>query len=307
MAEVGVIDAAPVGVIGLGLMGSACARRLLAAGQAVLGYDVDPVRMRALVEAGAGRAGAAGSVAEIAARCEVALIAVFDTVQVCAVTEQAGGLALSRPAGRAPLTAICLSTCDPDEIAALAARLPEARIAFVEMPVSGTSDQVARGEALALLAGDTQAIAGARRVIETICPRGHVIGRPGDAGRAKLAVNLILGLNRAALAEGIAFAERLGLDPAAFLSVARDSAAYSQVMDVKGAKMVERDYAAHGRIAQSAKDFALMLALAARVGQQLPLAATYAALVEGCQAAGEGDWDNSAIVEELRRRRGAVG
>ena len=91
------------------------------------------------------------------------------------------------------------------------------------------------------------------------------IGKIGDGGRAKLAVNLILGLNRLALAEGLVFAERLGLDPAAFLKVARGSAAYSQVMDVKGAKMMRGEFAAEGRVTQHLKDVHLMLEQAERV------------------------------------------
>ena len=72
------------------------------------------------------------------------------------------------------------------------------------------------------------------------------MGAAGNGGRAKLAINHMLGLNRLVLAEGLVFAERLGLEPAAFLDVARQSAAYSQVMDIKGPKMVSGDYSAAG-------------------------------------------------------------
>ena len=102
-------------------------------------------------------------------------------------------------------------------------------------------------------------------------PRRFHIGKVGDGGRAKLAVNLILGLNRLALAEGLVFAERLGLDPAAFLKVARASAAASQVMDTKGPKMVAGDFAPEGRVRQTLKDAHLMLDQARKTGQQLPL------------------------------------
>ena len=107
------------------------------------------------------------------------------------------------------------------------------------------------------------------------------------------------------LSEGLVFAERMGLDPAAFLAVARESAAYSQIMDVKGKKMVDGDFAPHGKITQTLKDFSLMLEQAARLGQQLPLAQTYAELVKACVAHGEGDRDNSIVIQELRRRREA--
>ena len=89
-------------------------------------------------------------------------------------------------------------------------------------------------------------------------PRRFHIGKAGDGGRAKLAINLILGLNRMALAEGLVFASRLGLDAKAFLEVAKASAAYSQVMDIKGGKMVEREFKPEGFVHQSLKDFTLM-------------------------------------------------
>jgi 3-hydroxyisobutyrate dehydrogenase-like beta-hydroxyacid dehydrogenase len=289
----------PVGIVGTGLMGMACAKRLLAAGFEVLGHDRDAGKLRALETIG-GRA--APSLAELAGACDVAVLAVFDTAQVEDVIEGPRGLLALRPAAAGPLTAVCVSTCDPERIAALAARLPRARLRFVEAPVSGTSDQTARGEALGLLGGEQSAVDAARSVIDAIAPRWRHIGPAGSGGRAKLAINLILGINRAALAEGLVFAERMGLDPAAFLAVARESAAYSQVMDIKGGKMVAGDFAPHGFVTQSLKDFSLMLEQAQRLKQRLPLGEVYKGLMDGCVSAGEGELDNSAVIREIRRR-----
>ncbi|MBI3045351.1 MAG: NAD(P)-dependent oxidoreductase [Betaproteobacteria bacterium] len=289
----------PVGVIGTGLMGTACAKRLLAAGFGVLGYDVDAGKLKSLAAQG-GRA--ADSVAAIARECSQVVLAVFNTDQVEDAIEGPRGLLAGRPAEAGPVTVICVSTCDPDRIAALAARLPGERLRFVEAPVSGTSDQTARGEALGLVGGDPAAVEAARGVLEAICPRWHHIGPAGSGGRAKLAINLILGINRAALAEGLVFAERMGLDPGAFLEVARESAAYSQIMDVKGRKMLACDFSPQGYVTQSLKDFSLMLEQARRLKQRLPLGETYRSLMEGCVAAGEGGLDNSAVIREIRRR-----
>jgi len=289
----------PVGVIGTGLMGTACAKRLITAGFDVIGYDVDPAKLGPLAGLG-GRA--ARSMDEIARACDRAVLAVFNTDQVEQAIEGPGGLLASRPATAPPLTAICVSTCDPDRIAALAARLPAARVRFVEAPVSGTSEQTARGDALGLVGGEPAAVESVREVIAAIAPRWRHVGAAGNGGRTKLAINLILGINRAALAEGLVLAERMGLAPDRFLEAARESAAYSQVMDIKGGKMIAGNFAPQGYVAQSLKDFSLMLEQARRLGQRLPLGETYASLMEGCIAAGEGELDNSAVIREIRRR-----
>src|ERR1051326_2161323 len=151
-----------------------------------------------------------------------------------------------------------MSTSDPDRIAALAARVIPRGIRYLDGPVSGTSGQVRRGDGVALIGGDAQVATEMSDVLDALFARRFHVGKVGDGGRAKLAVNLILGLNRLALAEGLVFAERLGLDPAAFLDVARGSASYSQVMDTKGPKMVRSDFAPEGRVRQTLKDTRLI-------------------------------------------------
>ena len=290
-------QATPVGVIGIGLMGMACARRMRAAGLNLLGYDLDAKKLEAFGKLGGKPA---SSVAEIAGQCDKVVLAVFNTDQV---EETIDALVAALPTGKAPLIALCVSTCDPDRISRLVARIPADKVRYVESPVSGTSGQTEQGDALGLIGGDPAAAEEAKDVLDAICPRRHHLGAAGNGGRAKLAINLILGVNRAALAEGLVFAQKLGLDPGAFLKVARESAAQSQVMDVKGPKMVSGDYTPQGFITQTRKDFLLMLEQAKTRGQRLPLAETYVSIVNGCVAAGEGDLDNSAVIEEIRRRK----
>ena len=286
-----------IGLIGLGLMGMACAKRMRGAGLALLGYDIAAEKCAALVTLG-GKA--AASIEQIAAECDTVVLAVFNTEQVEATVD---ALVKARPAGKPAIIACCVSTCDPDRIAALVARTPVDKLRYVESPVSGTSDQTEKGDALGMIGGDPAAADEAKAVLDAICPRRHHLGPAGSGGRAKLAINLILGVNRAALAEGLVFAQKLGLDPGAFLKVARESAAQSQVMDIKGPKMVSGDYTPHGFITQTRKDFLLMLEQAKARGQGLPLAETYVSIVDGCVAAGEGNLDNSAVIEEIRRRK----
>ena len=281
----------PVGVIGVGLMGEVYARRLVAAGFTVIGYDVDPAKQERLTQFGA----QAGSLADIAQKCDPIVVAVFNTDQVEDVIEHA---LIPAAAGKIVLVT---STCDPDRIAALGARVGD-RLRFLETPVSGTSEQVRQGDGVGLIGGDQKIVADAAPVLDALFAKSFHIGKVGDGGRAKLAVNLILGLNRLALAEGLVFAARLGLDPAAFLDVARRSAAASQVMDTKGPKMIGGDFAPEGRVRQTLKDTQLMLDQARKAGQQLPLLEIHADVLQACVRHGDSEQDNSIVIEEIRRR-----
>jgi 3-hydroxyisobutyrate dehydrogenase-like beta-hydroxyacid dehydrogenase len=287
-----------VAVVGAGLLGTACIRRLVQAGFEVFVHDIDGAKRAAAARIGATPV---ASLADAVAACPVLVLAVFDTAQVEDVVEGEGGIAAGAR-GATPRTVVCMSTCDPDRLAALAARAEARGVRLLEVPLSGTSRQVAEGAGVGLVGGERAVLESAAAVLDAICPRRHFIGKVGDGSRAKLAVNLILGLNRAAIAEGLVFAARLGLDPVAFLEVARGSAACSQVMDVKGPMMARREFREpQSRVDQSLKDFRLMLAQAQATGQVLPFAQVYAGLLEDCERHGEAAWDNAAILEAIRR------
>ena len=285
---------APIGVIGLGLMGAAFAARLIEAGQAAVGFDIDRSRCDALKAIG-GEVG--GSVRDVGERCPTIVIAVYNAQQVEALLDELEG-----DGRNAPLL-ICTTTCAPDEIIAIAAHTARAGLAFVEAPVSGTSTEARDGTATALLAGEANAIEAAQSVLAILCPKRLYVRRIGDASRTKLAINLILQINRTALAEGIVFAESLGLDATAFLDAARQSAAYSSVMDIKGAKMLARDFTPQSRIAQSVKDSELILREAKERNLHLPMTSVQMALLRAAIALEGPDCDSAAIIAAIDRAR----
>jgi len=284
---------APVGIIGLGLMGTALSERLIAAGKPVIGFDIDAGRCATLKACGGT---VAASVRELAGRSRTIIIAVFSGEQASALFDEiAEGAGLERP------IIVCTTTCAPDEITALARRAARAGMALVEAPISGTSAELRAGTAIALVAGDAPAIEAVSGLVDILCPRSVRAGAIGDASRIKLAINLILQSNRAALAEGIAFAECLGLDGNAFLAAARESAAYSRVMDTKGYKMLTREYTPQSHIAQTLKDAELILDEASRHGLRLPMTATQAGLLRAAIALEGPDSDSAAVIEAIRR------
>jgi 3-hydroxyisobutyrate dehydrogenase-like beta-hydroxyacid dehydrogenase len=293
-----------VGVIGAGLMGTAVAQRLIGAGFEVLAYDVDADKRVAIACTGASSIAEVGT---IITACDVIVVCVFNTEQVEDVIAGPGGAieALAQEGGTAVRVFIVTSTCDPDRLAGLAERVKPSGVRLLEAPISGTSRQVVQGDGVGLIGGDREVMERASAVLDAICPRRHYLGAIGTGSRAKLAVNLILGLNRAALAEGLVFARSLGLDPVAFLEVARGSAAYSQVMDIKGEMMARREYHhPQSRVDQSLKDFNLMLEQALAASQALPFATVYVQMLEDCVARGEARLDNAAIAEAIARSRG---
>jgi 3-hydroxyisobutyrate dehydrogenase-like beta-hydroxyacid dehydrogenase len=283
-------------------MGTAVAQRLCAANFEVLAYDIDAAKLAAISHAGVT---SAATLDGVIAACEVNVVCVFDTDQVESVIAGRGGrAAASAQVAGGERIFVVTSTCDPNRLAALGKRVEHKGARVLEMPISGTSRQVAQGDGVGLVGCDMDVVERAGDVLDAICPRRHYLGAIGNGSRAKLAVNLILGLNRAALAEGMVFASGLGLDPVAFLEVAKGSAAYSQVMDVKGEMMARREYRRpQSRVDQSLKDFTLMLDQAQTFGQKLPFAEVYARMLDDCLAHGEGEWDNAAITEAIARRR----
>jgi 3-hydroxyisobutyrate dehydrogenase-like beta-hydroxyacid dehydrogenase len=289
-----VTAARTIGIAGLGLLGSALAHRLIGAGFGPKGFDIDAAKTTAFAKAG----GTSATLDEVA-RCDIVLLAVFDTSQV----EDVVATAILPAATPGPAkTVLVASTCDPDRIVALIGRVAP-QLAMIETPVSGSSGQVRNGEGVGLIGGARDVVDSVADILDALYPKWFYLGSAGNGGRAKLAINHILGLNRLVLAEGLVFAERLGLDAKAFLDVARQSAAYSQVMDIKGAKMVSGEYSPQGFIHQSLKDFRLILDQAAARRQEMPLAALNAAVLEACVKRGEGERDNAAVIEEIRRRK----
>ena len=284
-----------IGIAGLGLLGSALAHRLVTSGFTPKGYDPDAAKVAALAKAG----GIAGTLDEVA-RCDVVLLAVFDTDQV---EDVVGNALLPALTPGVPKIVLCASTCDPDRVATLVEKVGPLGLSMIETPVSGSSGQVRNGDGVGLLGGDRDVTDSVADIIDAIYPKWFYMGPAGNGGRAKLAINHLLGLNRLVLAEGLVFAERLGLDPKSFLDVARQSAAYSQVMDIKGPKMVSGDYTPQGFIHQSLKDFKLIVEQAGKRGQEMPLASLNAEVLQACLTRGEGERDNSAVIEEIRRRK----
>ena len=284
-----------VGLVGLGLVGCALAHRLRAQGWTCLGWDVSAQACEQFAQRGHV---VTADLASLASQVNTLVLAVYDTAGVRAVAEQL----LQAPARRPHLALIDCSTGHPEQLVELHEWLHTHGIGLLEAPLSGSSAQIADGEATLLLGGDKALITTHQALLQAISPRQHHLGGVGMGCAAKLASNLVLGLNRVALAEGLVFAQRLGLDPQAFIDLLLDLPARSEAVASKGTQMVTGDFEPRSRIRQHLKDVDLMLAMAQQVGQQLPMTQTHQQLLQQAVAAGDGELDNAAVIREIERR-----
>jgi 3-hydroxyisobutyrate dehydrogenase-like beta-hydroxyacid dehydrogenase len=277
----------PVAIIGTGLLGTALAERLLADGFPVRVYNrtrekADPLLAR----------GAKWSDNPLK-ECQRIIFSLYTTEQVVQVLEQMhSGLATGQ-------IVLDSSTSDPQHTVALGSRLAKRGIEYLEAPFSGSSEQTRNHQATALVAGEQAAFEACDDLWDCLAAKTFYVGAWGNAVKMKLVTNLVLGLNRAILAEGLVFAEANGLSREDALQVLLQSPAYSRTMDAKGPKMVQGDFTVEARLSQHIKDVRLILAEAERGGASLPFSTSHLELLEQAEAAGLGELDNSAIIRVI--------
>ncbi len=266
-----------IGLIGVGLLGSAIAARLSAAGYKVLGYDIVPER----------RLGAA-SATEVASSCRTIF---FSLPTSDVVREVLAGVEL-----HPGTTIVDTTTGEPEAMAVTGEKLATAGIDYLDATVLGSSQVVRNGQAVVMVGGRRQAFDAVAPLLRTFASRTFYLGSYGAGARMKLVANLALGLHRAVLAEALSFAGACGVSPTDALEVLKAGAAYSRVMDDKGQKMLHHDFTVEARLSQHLKDVRLILASAQAKHAKTPLSQVHRQLLEGLEAAGYGDVDNSAII-----------
>ncbi|PYN77311.1 MAG: hypothetical protein DMD97_08835 [Candidatus Rokuibacteriota bacterium] len=287
-----------IGIVGVGLLGTAVASRLLEGGFEVAGYDtlpgqLVPLRSRGLV--------AAASLADAATNADAIFTILPSPDSVEAAFLGTGGLLDAAPPSA---TLIQMSTISP----ALTRRLADAAAAkaraFLDAPMSGTSAMVARGDCVIFVGGDGGHLEACRPAFSAIARRTVHVGAAGMASLAKLATNLLVGLNTAALAEALVLGAKGGLDPALLVEILRDSAAASKMLEVRGPLMVGHRFEPQMKLDLFLKDFRLMLEEGQRLGVALPLTSLTQQLCTATAAAGRGGEDLAALIITLEAMAG---
>jgi 3-hydroxyisobutyrate dehydrogenase-like beta-hydroxyacid dehydrogenase len=282
-----------VGIVGLGLLGSAVASRLINAGHAVIGFDILPARVATLTARGGKAAPSAAAVAQSAdAVCTLLpSLAAAET----AVLGRDGILAGARPG----LTVIQMSTISPALTERLAREVTAKGLGFLDCPVSGTSAMVERGDGIFFVGGERVLYERWRPVLESVLPRAALVGRVGQAMTLKLVANLLVALHSAAAAEALTLARKAGLDLDVALDLLNLSAATSAMLKLRGPMVVRNEFPAQMKLDLFMKDLHLMQEAAAAVGAPLPFTDLAERLYAAAQAAGHGAEDLAVVVTAL--------
>ncbi len=283
----------PIGLIGLGLMGEALAARLQTAGLPLRGYDLLPARMDAFSSAGGLPT---KDVTAVFASCRRVILSLPTHVEVRAVLETAA------ESIRAGDVIVDTTTGDPEATEEIATRLAARGVAYLDATVSGSSSQLREGSAVLMVGGDKDAFAACRDILAPLAREVFHCGPAGSGARMKLVTNVVLGLNRAALAEGLVLARAIGLDARQALNVMQRGPAYSRIMDRKGERMLTGNFTPEARLSQHLKDVRLIIAQGEAAGLPMPLSHAHRAILEEAEASGLGDLDNSALIQVLAAR-----
>jgi putative dehydrogenase len=286
-----------VGVIGLGIMGSALAARLLRAGRTVVGYDVSEQRLSEHVL----RGGVAASTPEaVAHQTRVTITSLPSDEALLAVLTGAQGVL----AGASPADVIVeTSTLSPAAKRGGADVCAVQGVRLVDCPLSGTGAQAREGDLVAFLSGDDdEAKAIAENVLEPAVRRVVDVGQFGDGIAVKLIANLLVAVHNAAAAEAVLLAEMAGLDPARVLDAIHDGAGASRMLTARGPLMTGRRFEpATATLRTMAKDLLLIEAFARANQSPTPLLDVTSGLYRATSACESADLDSAAVITTLLR------
>lgn len=287
---------ANVALIGLGLMGSGMAGRLLDGGYPLTIYNRTPEKAQPFVKRGAKLA---KSPAEAASGADVILSMVSDDdVSREVWLGKEGALASAKPGA----VLVESSTLTPGWIAELEAAARKKGLELIDAPVTGSKPQAAAGQLRFLAGGSEAALSKVSPVLEAM-GRGIVhLGPTGSGARMKLINNFLSAVQGASLAEALGLIERSGLDTKQALGVLTEGAPGSPMIKTVSARMVARDYEPNFSARLMAKDLRYVLRLAQEQSQDLPTAAAALRDYEAAVAAGNGDKDLSVVAEQFRKR-----
>lgn len=289
-----------VGFVGLGIMGKPMSKNLIAAGHELVVCDFNQVAVEEVVAAGA-KAAANGK--EVASECDVVITMLSNSPHVRSVVLGENGIMEGAKEGT---VIIDMSSIDPTESKAIAEVLAPKGIKMLDAPVSGGEPKAIDGTLSVMVGGDKDAFDKYYDLLMVMAGSVVYVGPSGSGNVAKLANQIVVALNIAAVSEALTMATKIGTDPEKVFQAIRGGLAGSTVMEAKAPMMLERRFDPGFRIELHIKDLTNALNAAHAVNSPVPLTAAAMEIMQALKADGHEMEDHSSMVKYYEKIAGVV-
>jgi L-threonate 2-dehydrogenase len=291
-------DNKTVGIIGLGIMGGAIARNLLASGYRVVGHDLDEAKRREMAAAGVEMVNGA---AAVASQAEQLLTSLPKETALDATARELAGSKL-------PKRIIAeLSTFTLDDKQAAQKILDGGGHVLLDCPLSGTGAQAKTKDLTVYASGDTAAIKAIRPVLQAFSKDVYDLGVFGNGSRMKYVANLLVAIHNVATAEAMVLGIKAGLDPRQIVEVVSKGAGGSRILDLRGPMMAADKYDdATMRISTWHKDMKVIGQFATALGVPTPTFSATLPIYAAASGLGHGDHDTAAVCAVLETMAGVT-
>jgi len=288
-----------VGYLGMGIMGTAMAARLVDAGYDVTVWNRSKEKCEPVASKGAKVADTPQKLIEA---CDVTFACTSDPASARAVVFGENGVLAGITAGK---RYVDMSTIDEETACEIGAAIVAKGGRFLEAPVSGSKGPAINGQLVILSAGEEALQKEVQPCFDIMGKRTFFLGEVGCGARMKLVINTIMATNMVALCEGLAVGTEAGLKGTDILEVVKEGAIASPLYGLKGPKILEGDYAVNFPLKHQQKDVRLTMALAEKVMQPMPVSAAANEVYKAAAASGRADDDMSAVYEAVKKAKKA--
>ena len=289
-----------IGFVGLGIMGRPMAKNLVKAGYEMVVFDFNKEAVADLVSCGA-KAAASGK--ELAAECEVVITMVPNSPHVRAAVLGENGIAEGAERGT---VIIDMSSIDPTESKAIGAELEKSGIDILDCPVSGGEPKAIDGTLSVMCGGKKELFDKYYDLLMAMAGSVVYVGELGSGNVAKLANQMVVAINIAAVSEALTFAKKAGTDPQLVYQAIRGGLAGSTVMDAKAPMMLEGNFKPGFRIELHIKDLNNALNAAHAISSPAPLTAQLMEVLQFLKSEGNDKEDHSSIVKYYEKLAGVT-
>jgi putative dehydrogenase len=282
-----------VGIIGLGIMGSAISRNLVERGWRVIGFDIDAARTAELAQA---RVTIASDVAEVAREAPIVMTSLPTPAAVIDVARAIAGT------GQPPRIVVELSTLTIADKLRFETILGEAGHIALDCPLSGTGAQAMMRDLVVYASGDSKAIGRCADLFADFAKQSADLGAFGNGSKMKFVANHLVAIHNVATAEAMVLAERAGLDPKMVVDLVGPGAGGSRMFQMRAPMMAERVYEpATMKVSTWKKDMAIIAEFADEIGCATPMFTLTQPIYTEAMAMGLGDQDTAAVFEVLKK------